>query len=40
MRVRPLLGGLEAWQERGYPVESVHASVGPALAAGASASLH
>jgi rhodanese-related sulfurtransferase len=40
MRVRPLLGGLEAWQERGYPVESVQASVGPALASGASASLH
>ena len=40
IRVRPLLGGLEAWQERGYPVESVQASVGPVLAAGASASLH
>ncbi len=40
MRVRPLLGGLEAWQERGYPVESVQASAGPALAAAASASLH
>ncbi|HEY4882269.1 MAG TPA: VTT domain-containing protein [Myxococcales bacterium] len=39
MRVRPLLGGLEAWQERGYPVESVQASLGPALA-GATASLH
>jgi rhodanese-related sulfurtransferase len=39
MRVRPLLGGLEAWQERGYPVESVQASVAPALA-GATASLH
>ena len=40
IRVRPLLGGLDAWQERGYPVESVQASVGPVLAAGASASLH
>jgi len=40
VRVRPLLGGLEAWQERGYPVESVQATVAPALAAGASASLH
>lgn len=23
MRVRPLAGGIEAWQERGYPVEPV-----------------
>ncbi|HVH85373.1 MAG TPA: hypothetical protein VM912_01525 [Terriglobales bacterium] len=22
-RVRPLLGGLDAWVERGYPVETV-----------------
>lgn len=40
IRVRPLLGGLDAWQERGYPVESVQARVEPVLAAGASASLH
>jgi len=22
-RIRPLLGGLEAWRERGYPLETV-----------------
>jgi 3-mercaptopyruvate sulfurtransferase SseA len=24
IRVRPLLGGIEAWRERGYPLEPVN----------------
>jgi hypothetical protein len=24
IRVRPLLGGIEAWRERGYPLEAIN----------------
>jgi hypothetical protein len=27
IRVRPLLGGIEAWRERGYPLEPIDITI-------------